>query len=385
MAGFFVGTIPGSKVAGRTEGGYAVTADGIDEHGNETTGYVLGRGDVFVLEADSSAFPAQGRWTVRYLEGCPTEPCTGDLYADDGVFRIWNGSAWISSKVPTRTSELVNDSGFLTSHQSLSAYATREEVSEVSSSIRQQLPTRTSQLSNDSGFLTRHQNLDAYCTKTKATQMVQAAEAKIPTRTSQLSNDSSFATDSDLARKRDCDDLAVRKDAPWGIERWVGTVDGMEASFEWTEGSWFADVMYVGYCSIYTDDGVHFTLSNTGGDHAFTGRSLDYTDAWGVRFVLKAEVAVDDRLALVSELPSKTSQLANDARFVSESEIGNGWVYIAQNGQQIGSFTLNQKNGVWIAFDTPTKTSDLVNDSDFTTKGYVDGLMGSLESVIGGI
>lgn len=32
--------------------------------------------------------------------------------------------------------------------------------------------------------------------------------------------------------------------------------------------------------------------------------------------------------------------------------------------------------------DIPTKTSDLTNDSDFTTKTYVDGLVGDIESTL---
>lgn len=30
----------------------------------------------------------------------------------------------------------------------------------------------------------------------------------------------------------------------------------------------------------------------------------------------------------------------------------------------------------------PTKTSDLTNDSDYTTKSYVDGLVGDIESIL---
>lgn len=46
--------------------------------------------------------------------------------------------------VPTKTSQLTNDSGFLTEHQDLSGYAKKAEV-----------PTKTSQITNDSGFITK--------------------------------------------------------------------------------------------------------------------------------------------------------------------------------------------------------------------------------------
>lgn len=47
-------------------------------------------------------------------------------------------------KIPTKTSDLTNDSGFLTQHQDLSAYAKKDE-----------LPTKMSQLTNDSGLITK--------------------------------------------------------------------------------------------------------------------------------------------------------------------------------------------------------------------------------------
>ena len=59
------------------------------------------------------------------------------------------------SEIPKNTSDLTNDSGFLTEHQSLTGYALKSEI-----------PTKTSDLTNDSGFLTEHQSLTGYVTKT---------------------------------------------------------------------------------------------------------------------------------------------------------------------------------------------------------------------------
>lgn len=82
-------------------------------------------------------------------------------------------------EIPTKTSELDNDSGFLTEHQSLTEYAKKSEI-----------PTKTSQLTNDSGFLTQHQSLTDYAKKTD-----------IPTNVSQLTNDADYATRSDLRER----------------------------------------------------------------------------------------------------------------------------------------------------------------------------------------
>lgn len=61
----------------------------------------------------------------------------------------------------------------------LTNYATKEEI-----------PTKTSQLTNDSNFLTEHQSLEDY-----------AKKSEIPSKTSQLTNDSSFASQEYVAQK----------------------------------------------------------------------------------------------------------------------------------------------------------------------------------------
>ena len=73
------------------------------------------------------------------------------------VSQLFNDSGFITSAdVPSKTSELQNDSGFITSAD---------------------VPTKTSELQNDSGFIT---------------------SADVPTKTSELQNDSNYATTSQL-------------------------------------------------------------------------------------------------------------------------------------------------------------------------------------------
>ena len=55
----------------------------------------------------------------------------------------------LKSEIPTATSQLTNDSGFLTEHQDISGLATNERVQELSN----QIPTKVSQLNNDAGFI----------------------------------------------------------------------------------------------------------------------------------------------------------------------------------------------------------------------------------------
>lgn len=83
----------------------------------------------------------------------------------------------VNIAVPTKTSNLSNDSGYIT-NEALNSYATKAE-----------LPTKVSQLENDSKFI-NESTLDGY-----------AKTADIPTKTSQLNNDSGYITANDIPVK----------------------------------------------------------------------------------------------------------------------------------------------------------------------------------------
>lgn len=81
----------------------------------------------------------------------------------------------VNIAVPTKTSDLSNDSGYIT-NEALDGYATKAE-----------LPTKVSQLENDSKFI-NESALDGY-----------AKTVDIPNKTSQLDNDSGYITEATLA------------------------------------------------------------------------------------------------------------------------------------------------------------------------------------------
>ena len=78
----------------------------------------------------------------------------------------------VESKIPSlegyATEQWVEAKGYLTEHQSLENYAFRSEI-----------PTKTSDLTNDSGYLTEHQSLAAYSTTTEVQSMIDTAIAGI--------------------------------------------------------------------------------------------------------------------------------------------------------------------------------------------------------------
>lgn len=67
------------------------------------------------------------------------------------------------------------------------------------------------------------------------------------------------------------------------------------------------------------------------------------------------------------EVPTKTSDLQNDAGFITSSSVGDGTVTIQKNSSTIDSFTMNQSTNKTIDISVPTKTSELTNDSSFIT------------------
>ena len=81
------------------------------------------------------------------------------------------------SEIPTKTSELTNDSGFLTQHQDLTQYALKSEIPVV--------PANVSAFTNDVGYLTQHQSLADY-----------ALKSEIPTVTNDFTNDYKSKVDS---------------------------------------------------------------------------------------------------------------------------------------------------------------------------------------------
>jgi hypothetical protein len=92
-------------------------------------------------------------------------------YLTTQVRADWNatsGAGVINNKptIPTKTSQLTNDSGFLTTQQQAD-WSASSGVTAIKN--KPTIPTKTSQLANDSGFLTSHQSLAGYVKATSST------------------------------------------------------------------------------------------------------------------------------------------------------------------------------------------------------------------------
>ena len=97
----------------------------------------------------------------------------------------------LTSQIPLSTSQLANNSGYLTEHQSLSDYYLKSETSsavEIQTALDgkqptgdyalvSQIPLSVSQLENDAGYLTEHQSLSDYYTKSETSSNVEISTA----------------------------------------------------------------------------------------------------------------------------------------------------------------------------------------------------------------
>ena len=103
--------------------------------------------------------------------------------------------------IPTKTSQLTNDSGFLTQHQSLSGYAkTADHYTKTESDNKYQpkgnyltsVPSEyvTETELNAKGYLTQHQDLSSYAKKSEL--------PTVPTKVSAFTNDAKYITNEEM-------------------------------------------------------------------------------------------------------------------------------------------------------------------------------------------
>lgn len=93
--GCYVGTIPESTLTGKSVNGYSVVADGTDEDGNPVVGYVLGKGDIFILDADGHITVDGKTVYLHFVNSMPDSPVEGDVILDSGAWKIYHNSQWI--------------------------------------------------------------------------------------------------------------------------------------------------------------------------------------------------------------------------------------------------------------------------------------------------
>jgi len=119
------------------------------------------------MDLSSYLTKAEASLTYATIASLPTK--VSDLTNDSGFQTASQVMSVVNNNVPTKTSDLTNDSGF-------------QNATQVLSAINNNMPTKVSQLTNDSGYITS-QSLSIY-----------ALKSEIPTKVSDLTNDTGFIT-----------------------------------------------------------------------------------------------------------------------------------------------------------------------------------------------
>lgn len=299
-------------------------------------------------------------WQATFVANVPVTSVNGQTGA-------------VTIDVPTKTSDLTNDSNFATTSD---------------------IPTKTSDLQNDSNF---------------------ATTSDIPTKTSQLTNDSGFIT---------ANDIPDVPDAPTALpQEAVAVKSGSLPTSGWTTIGISTEAAYaytISDTSITANSDVLMELTDDGGVKAYSmeagkitvirdtvpTQAIPYTykvkqtNASG-QFTLvnhyvpnvpvtsvngqtgavtiavptkTSDLTNDSGFITASDIPTiptKTSQLTNDSGFVTNSAIGKGTLTIQKNGANVATFGANQSENATANISVPTKTSDLTNDSGFVTSADV--------------
>lgn len=103
VGGCWSATLPAPSAVGQSLMGFKVTASGTDEHGDAITGYLLGKGDAYVLDDDATITVGGTTYYVHILDDVPESPRKGDL--DISTMMIYDGSEWrpLGGSVPEGT------------------------------------------------------------------------------------------------------------------------------------------------------------------------------------------------------------------------------------------------------------------------------------------
>lgn len=107
VGGVWVGTIEGTTTSGISQNGYTIFADGTDENGNNVTGYILGKGDIEILDADGTLKPDTVRYYVHLLSAEADTPKEGDMWPTSDGYVIWqDGIAHALAGIPDHIVDL---------------------------------------------------------------------------------------------------------------------------------------------------------------------------------------------------------------------------------------------------------------------------------------
>ena len=295
----------------------------------------------------------------------PVEPYATQKDVDEKIANAQLGGGEVDlskyakiTDLPTKTSQLNNDSGYVTDTEMRTAIENAslgDEVDLTGYAREEDIPTRTSQLNNDSGFVNEsfvtNKISEAQLSGGEVDLSGYATTDMIPTKTSQLTNDSGYIT---------------------SIPSEYITENELNAK---------------GYLTEHQDISKLALKSEL---HSHTNKAIldNITSDKVANWDNKSEFSGDyNDLTNKPAIPTKTSQLTNDSDFVNSTYVVNKIAEASLSGGDVDlsgyqtrtDNTLNTKDKTIVggineikasvdSIEIPTKTSDLINDSGYLTE-----------------
>ena len=269
---------------------------------------------------------------------------SGDIVIEGGISD--EDLQVIENKIPTATSQLTNDSGFITASEvpsvDESKFALKSEIPDVSNFITS-IPSEyvTDSELADKGYLTTSE-LDAtleskgyiteevyeelkaevaeneYVAAQALTQfnLAKADKTAIPTSTSQLTNDSGFITASEIP-SIDESKFALKSEIP-DVSNFITSIPS-----EYVTDSELTDK---GYLTTSELDATLETKGYATEEYVESGLTTLHDEITNIIIenelvIANALTKLDDTKADKNEIPNSTSQLINDSGFITASEV----------------------------------------------------------------
>lgn len=280
--------------------------------------------DTVALKADKTELPTK----------------TSDLTNDSGFIT--------SADVPTKVSELTNDSGYITS-AALSPYSTTQQMNTaISTAIankadRSEIPTKVSDLTNDSGFVNSTQVNTALAAYTYPSQELYT-QSDIDTMLSQISSLKIEVVDA-LPSTGNADTIYLLKVRQQGND--------LYQEYFWVDNAWEL-IGGIDLTDYYTKTEVNTLLTAKADVSAIPTKTSDLTN--DSNFAVDANYVHTDNNYTTAE-KNKLAGIAAGA----EVNVQSNW---AQTNSSADDFIKNKPS-------IPAKTSDLTNDSGFITTSAI--------------
>lgn len=224
--------------------------------------------------------------------------------------------------IPTKTSQLTNDSNFLTEHQDISGKADKSEI-----------PTKVSELINDSGYLTSHQSLANYYNKSEVDTKLNAKENKANLKALAY-KDSLSKSDVGLGNVTNEAQIPLSQKGANGGVATLGSDGKVPSSqlpsyvddvLEYTSKSLFPTSGETG--KIYVDTTTNITYRWSGTTYVEISSSLALGETSSTAYSgdkgkanAQAISNLQSNKANKSDIPTKVSQLSNDSGFLTQHQ-----------------------------------------------------------------